>query len=120
MGGYGRRDSGSGVAGNVTVGGSIDVGGSVGVDITVSVPDININVNGNGSGAGGSGSSIANPDDFTSADNVDLNKYYDEAVEQSTGFQKFLKDFFGFLPPELLGLILFAVAMAIVCRVFGR
>ncbi|MGN0640653.1 MAG: hypothetical protein ACI4JT_06850 [Oscillospiraceae bacterium] len=111
--------SGSGVAGNVTVGGSIDVGGSVGVDITVSVPDININVNGNG-GAGVSGSSIANPDDFTSADEVDLTKYYDEAVEQSTGFQKFLKDFFGFLPAELLGVILFAVAMAIVCRVFGR
>ena len=111
--------SGSGVSGNVTVGGSIDVGGSVGVDITVSVPDININVNGNG-GAGGSGSSIANPDDFTSADEVDLTKYYDEAVEQSTGFQKFLKDFFGFLPAELLGLILFAVGMAIVCRVFGR
>ena len=111
--------SGSGSSGNVTVGGSIDVGGSVGVDINVNVPDININVNGNG-GAGESGSSIANPDDFTSADNVDLNKYYDTAVEQSTGFQKFLKDFFGFLPPELLGVILFAVAMAIVCRVFGR
>lgn len=111
--------SGSGVAGNVTVGGSIDVGGSVGVDINVNVPDININVNGNG-GAGGSGSSIANPDDFTSADEVDLTKYYDEAVEQSTGFQKFLKDFFGFLPAELLGVILFAVAIAIVCRVFGR
>lgn len=117
---YGGSSSGSGVGGNVTVGGSIDVGGSVGVDITVSVPDININVNGNGSGAGGSGSSIANPDDFTSAESVDLTKYYDEAVEQSTGFQKFLKDFFGFLPAELLALILFAVAMAIVCRVFGR
>ena len=111
--------SGSGVSGNVTVGGSIDVGGSVGVDINVSVPDININVNGNG-GAGGSGTSIANPDDFTSADEVDLTKYYDNAVEQSTGFQKFLKDFFGFLPAELLALILFAVAMAIMCRVFGR
>lgn len=111
--------SGSGVGGNVTVGGEIDVGGSVGVDINVSVPDININVNGNG-GAGVSGTSIANPDDFTSADEVDLTKYYDNAVEQSTGFQKFLKDFFGFLPAELLALILFAVAMAIVCRVFGR
>lgn len=119
---YGGGESGSGgsgVSGNVTVGGSIDVGGSVGVDINVSVPDININVNGNG-GAGGSGTSIANPDDFTSADEVDLTKYYDNAVEQSTGFQKFLKDFFGFLPAELLALILFAVAMAIVCRVFGR
>lgn len=117
---YGGDSGGSGVGGNVTVGGQIDVGGSVGVDITVSVPDININVNGNGSGAGGSGSSIANPDDFTSAESVDLTKYYDEAVEQSTGFQKFLKDFFGFLPAELLALILFAVALAIVCRVFGR
>lgn len=118
-GGNESGGSGSGVGGNVTVGGSIDVGGSVGVDINVSVPDININVNGNG-GAGGSGSSIVNPDDFTSADEVDLTKYYDEAVEQSSGFQKFLKDFFGFLPAELLGVILFAVAMAIVCRVFGR
>ena len=117
---YGGDSGGSGVGGSVTVGGSIDVGGSVGVDITVSVPDININVNGNGSGAGESGSSIANPDDFTSAESVDLTKYYDEAVEQSTGFQKFLKDFFGFLPAELLALILFAVAMAIICRVFGR
>ena len=117
---YGGDSGVSGVGGNVTVGGQIDVGGSVGVDITVSVPDININVNGNGSGAGGSGSSIANPDDFTSAESVDLTKYYDEAVEQSTGFQKFLKDFFGFLPAELLALILFAVALAIVCRVFGR
>lgn len=110
---------GSGVGGSVTVGGEIEVGGSVGVDINVNVPDININVNGNG-GAGGSGTSISNPDDFTSAENVDLTKYYDSAVEQSTGFQKFLKDFFGFLPAELLALILFAVAMAIICRVFGR
>lgn len=105
-GGESGGSSGSGVGGNVTVGGKIDVGGSV---------DVNINVNG---GAGGNG--IANPDDFTSADEVDLTKYYDNAVEQSTGFQKFLKDFFGFLPAELLALILFAVAMAIVCRVFGR
>lgn len=115
----GEGSGGSGVGGSVTVGGEIEVGGSVGLDINVNVPDININVNGNGSGAGGSGS-ISNPDDFTSAENVDLTKYYDSAVEQSTGFQKFLKDFFGFLPAELLGLILFAVAMAIVCRVFGR
>lgn len=99
--------SGGTVGGDVTVGGKIDVGGSVAVDV-------NVNVN----GAGGSGN--VNPSDFTSADNVDLTKYYDNAVEQSTGFQKFLKDFFGFLPAELLGLILFAVAMAIVCRVFGR
>lgn len=99
--------SGGSVGSDVTVGGTIDVGGSVAVDV-------NVNVN----GAGGSGN--VNPGDFTSAENVDLTKYYDNAVEQSTGFQKFLKDFFGFLPAELLGLILFAVAMAIVCRVFGR
>lgn len=114
--------SGGASTGDVNVGGNVIVGGEIGVngsvDINVNVPDININVN--SSGAGGSGSSIANPDDFTSSDNVDLTKYYDEAVEQSTGFQKFLKDFFGFLPAELLGLILFAVAIAIVCRVFGR
>lgn len=99
--------SGGTVGGNVTVDGKIDVGGSVAVDV-------NVNVN----GAGGSGN--VNPSDFTSADNVDLTKYYDNAVEQSTGFQKFLKAFFDFLPPELLALLLFAVSMAIVCRVFGR
>lgn len=99
--------SGGSVGGDVTVGGKIDVGGSVAVDV-------NVNVN----GAGDSGN--VNPSDFTSGDNVDLTKYYDNAVEQSTGFQKFLKDFFGFLPAELLGLILFAVSMAIICRVFGR
>lgn len=99
--------SGGSVGGDVTVGGTIDVGGSVAVDV-------NVNVN----GAGGSGN--VNPGDFTSAENVDLTKYYDNAVEQSTGFQKFLKAFFDFLPPELLALLLFAVSMAIVCRVFGR
>ena len=98
---------GGSVGGDVTVGGKIDVGGSVAVDV-------NVNVN----GAGDSGN--VNPGDFTSGDNVDLTKYYDNAVEQSTGFQKFLKVFFDFLPPELLALLLFAVSMAIVCRVFGR
>ena len=104
---YITNNNGGSVGGDVTVGGKIDVVGSVAVDV-------NVNVN----GAGGSGS--VNPSDFTSAENVDLTKYYDNAVEQSTGFQKFLKDFFGFLPAELLGLILFAVSMAIICRVFGR
>ena len=104
---YITNNNGGSVGGDVTVGGKIDVGGSVAVDV-------NVNVN----GAGGSGS--VNPSDFTSAENVDLTKYYDNAVEQSTGFQKFLKDFFGFLPAEVLGLILFAVSMAIICRVFGR
>ena len=101
--------SGGASTGDVNVGGNVIVGGEVGINGSV---DININVN--------SGSTTVNPDDFTSAENVDLTKYYDSAIDQSTGFQKFLKDFFGFLPAELLGLILFAVAIAIICRVFGR
>ena len=113
--------SGGSVGGDVTVGGKIDVGGSVGVDINVSVPDININVNngnGNGSGSGESGS--VNPSDFTSGDTVDTKKYFDSALEMSENTQNFFGDFFSFLPPELLALILFGLTMAIVCRVGGR
>ncbi len=110
--------SGGGVGGNVTVGGNISVGGQVGVDITVSVPDININVN-QGSGAGGSGTGI-NPDDILDGSSVDLDKYYGDAVSQASGVRLFLEQFFDFLPVEIVGLLGMLVAVAIVCRIFGR
>ena len=98
--------SGGSVGGDVTVGGKIDVGGSVAVDV-------NVNVN-------GAGGTSLNPSDFTSGDTVDTKKYFDSALEMSDNTQNFLGDFFSFLPPELLALILFGLTMAIVCRVGGR
>lgn len=95
-----------GVGGNVTVGGQIDVGGSVGVDINVSVPDININVNGNG-GAGGSGSL---PD-------TDL---VDNLPEAPSGFIDYTASLFSFLPAEILSLLIAGLAAAIFCRIWGR
>lgn len=98
--------SSGGVGGNVTVSGSIDVGGSVGVDINVSVPDININVNG-GSGAGGSGSL---PD-------TDL---VDNLPEAPSGFIDYIASLFSFLPAEILSLLIAGLAAAIFCRIWGR
>lgn len=98
--------SGGSVGGDVTVGGKIDVGGSVAVDV-------NVNVN-------GAGGTSLNPSDFTSGDTVDTKKYFDSALEMSENTQNFLGDFFSFLPPEILALILFGLTMAIVCRVGGR
>ena len=118
--GGGGSGSGGVVGGNVSVGGNINVGGSVDVDVHADPIQVDINVNGSVNGAGGSGGTNVNPDDFTDTSSVDLDKYYNYAVEESTGFQKFLSDFFSFLPSELLALILFAVSIAIVCRVFGR
>ena len=99
--------SGSGVGGNVTVGGSIDVGGSVGVDINVSVPDININVNGNG---GGAGESVSLPD-------TDL---VENLPEAPSGFIDYTASLFSFLPAEILSLLIAGLAAAIFCRIWGR
>ena len=107
---YGEGESGgsgSGASGNVTVGGSIDVGGSVGVDVTVSVPDININVNGNGSGAG---ESVSLPD-------TDL---VENLPEAPSGFIDYTASLFSFLPAEILSLLLAGLAAAIFCRIWGR
>ena len=118
-GGEGSGSSG-GVGGNVNVSGDITVGGEVGVDINVSVPDININVNNNG-GSGAGGTEVTpNPDDFLDNSQVDLTSYYDKAVEDASGVRQFLGVFFDFLPAELLGLLCLLVAVAICCRIFGR
>lgn len=106
-GGESGGSSGSGVGGNVTVGGSIDVGGSVGVDISVSVPDININVNGNGSGAGGS----------SSLPDTDL---VENLPEAPSGFIDYTASLFSFLPAEILNLLIAGLAAAIFCRIWGR
>lgn len=113
--------SGGSVGGNVNVSGDITVGGEVGVDINVSVPDININVNNNGGSVGSGGAGVTpNPDDFLGDNEVDLTSYYDKAVEDASGVRQFLGTFFDFLPAELLGLLCSLVVVAICCRVLGR
>lgn len=112
----GSEGGSGGVGGNVTVGGQIDVSGSVGVDINVSIPDINININGNGGGSGGSspGQSYDIPD-------TDIfNSYYDQALDESSGFRSFLSSFFSFLPPEILILLGIGLTFVILARILGR
>lgn len=93
-------NGGGTVGGNITVGGQVDVGGKV---------DLNVNVNGNGNGV--------------SADMPDMNAvddYLNNALDESTGIRKFLKEFFGFLPADLVVLLGIGLAAAIVARIFGR
>lgn len=98
--------------GNITVGGKVEVGGSVGIDINVNVPDININVNQGNVGGGGNATSLPNTDAF--------NSYFDDALDESSGFRQFLSSFFGFLPVEIIGLLGIGLTLAILARLFGR
>lgn len=112
----GGNGSGLGVGGSITVGGQVDVGGSVGVDINVNVPDININVNpGN---VGGSSGNIIGGYDVPDTDI--FNSYYDEALDESSGFRKFLGMFFDFLPAEIIALLGIGLTLAILARILGR
>lgn len=110
----GNGNSGGTVGGNVNVGGDVNVGGKVDIGGKVDVGgkvDINVNVNGNGGGNG------------VSADMPDMNAvddYLNSALDESTGIRKFLKEFFGFLPSELVVLLGIGLAAAIVARLFGR
>ncbi len=104
--------SGSGAGGNITVGGKVDVGGSVGVDINVNVPDINVNINQSNVGGGGNSYDFPDTDVFSS--------YYDEALDESSGFRQFLGEFFSFLPTEIIALLGIGLTLAILARIFGR
>lgn len=116
-GGGDTTTSGSvGIGGDVNVGGHVDVSGNVNVNgningqINVSIPDINVNVN------GGGGTNID-----TSMPNLDaVQGYLDEANNESSDFKSFLKDFFSFLPNDILLLLLIALSVCIVCRIVGR
>lgn len=101
----------SGVGGNVTVGGKVDIGGSVGVDINVSVPDININVNTSGGGNGGD----VNIGDYvdTSGATSDISGVISKLPQLSKGFTDYLRDFFTWLPPEIYGLVLLVLVVTV-------
>lgn len=97
----GNTSSGNGggtIGGNITIGGKVDVGGKV---------DINVNVNGNG-------------DNYSMPDTSGMNDYLESALDDSSGFRKFLKVFFDFLPPPILVLLGTALTCAIIARLCGR
>lgn len=91
-------NGGGTVGGNITVGGNVDVGGKV---------DINVNLNGNG-------------DNYSMPDTSGMNDYLESALDDSSGFRKFLKEFFDFLPPPILILLGTALTCAIIARLCGR
>lgn len=95
----GGNQGGGNVGGNITVGGQVDVGGKV---------DVNVNIN------GGNGVSVDMPD----MNPVD--DYLNNALDESTGIRKFLKQFFDFLPVEIVTLLGILIAVCIVARLLGR
>ena len=115
-----KDDSGSGtVSGNVTVGGKVDVSGKIEID--TKPIDININVNGGGSGSSGSGTGESIGDYIDPGDvDTDIDKYFDKIPSVSKNFIDYLKDFFSWLPPEIYGLLILGLLVAIFCRISGR
>ena len=115
-----KDDSGSGtVSGNVTVGGKVDVSGKIEID--TKPIDININVNGGGSGSSGSGTGESIGDYIDPGDvDTDIDKYLDKIPSVSKNFIDYLKDFFSWLPPEIYGLLILGLLVAIFCRISGR
>lgn len=51
---------------------------------------------------------------------VDLSDYFSTLPKQSETMNDYLKNFFSFLPPQVLALLLGGIACAVLCRVFGR
>ena len=96
-----------GVNGNITVSGNVGVNGKIEID--TKPIDININVNSNG-GSAPSGTAEA----------VDLSNYFSTLPEQSETMNDYLKNFFSFLPPQLLAVLLGGIGCAVLCRVLGR
>lgn len=115
-----KDDSGSGtVNGNVTVGGKVDVSGKIEID--TKPIDININVNGGGSGSSGSGTGESIGDYIDPGDvDTDIDKYLDKIPSVSKNFIDYLKDFFSWLPPDIYGLLILGLLVAIFCRISGR
>ena len=115
-GGSGSGSSSGGtVSGNVNVGGNISVGGEVGVDVTVSVPDINVNVNVNDNNSGSFGTSSVS--DSVPMPDVDVTENLPESPQN---FIDYIKILFDWLPPQVLALLIGGLAAAIFCRVWGR
>lgn len=76
--------------------------------------DVNVNVTVNNNIGGGDGGSYDMPDTSFFDD------YLDDALEESTGIRKFIKDFFNSVPGEITKLICTGLVLAILCRLIGR
>lgn len=98
-GGSGGGNSGT-LGGDITVGGKVDIGGKV---------DVNVNVNGNGNGVSA---------DMPDLDPVD--DYLNSALDESSGLRKFFKEFFDFLPVEIIALLGIGLSVVIIARLLGR
>ena len=113
-----KKDDGSSSGGSVSesviVGGKVDVSG----DITIKSDPININVNVNsGSSSGGSagtGEAVRFDQD------IGLNNYYNWMQEQTTGFSGFMKNFFGWLPADIVIMLCAGFGLVILARFLGR
>lgn len=75
---------------------------------------VNVNVTVNNNIGGGGGGSYDMPDTSFFDD------YLDDALEESTGIRKFIKDFFNSVPGEITKLICTGLVLAILCRLIGR
>lgn len=96
----GGGNGGGNIGGNIIVGGQVDVGGKV---------EIDVNINGGGNGG-----------NYSMPDTSDMDDFLENALDDSSGFRKFLKDFFDFLPPPILALLGTALTCAIIARLLGR
>lgn len=105
-----KEDSGNGsggsFGGDINVGGKVEVGGSVDVNVSV---DVNL---GNTVGGGGV---VGEMPDMSPVDG-----YLQDALQESSGIRGFLKEFFDFLPAEILMLLGILLSVVILARLLGR
>lgn len=103
------------VSGNVKVDGDINIKADP-IQIKTDPIDINVNVNqGGGSvGSAGTGEVIRFDQD------IGLNNYYDWMQEQTTGFSGFMKNFFGWLPGDIVIMLCAGFGLVILARFLGR
>lgn len=110
--GSGGSSGGGSMSGDVTVGGKVDVEGNIDVGGKVEV-DVNVNVNG---GTGGNGGGvIGEMPDMTPVDG-----FLQDALEESSGIRGFLKEFFSFLPNDIIVILGIVLTAAVFARLLGR
>lgn len=105
-----KDDDQGGSSGDVTVSGDVNVKGDIDVSGKV---DININVS---QGSSESAGDYIDPGEI----DADLDDYLSHVPDVSKDFIDYLKDFFGWLPKEIYGLLVLGLVVAIFCRLNGR
>lgn len=80
-------------------------GGGINIDINNKV-EVNIN--------GGNNSNYSMPDMST------VDDYLESALDDSSGFRKFMEEFFSFLPTPIITLLGILISAAIIARLMGR